>query len=329
MKNFAKKLIKWFGQHGRTHLPWQQNPTPYEVWVSEIMLQQTQVATVIPYYEKFMKRFPTVQDLAAAEIDEVLHHWAGLGYYARGRNLHKAAQKVVDEYAGVFPDTVEGLIELPGVGRSTAGAIRSLGHHQPATILDGNVKRVLARFFAIETWPEERETLKQLWVLAESLTPTESVEAYNQAMMDLGATLCTRTRPRCPDCPLQQDCQALAKNLTTTLPVSRPKKTLPTKQARMVLVLRPDGAVLLHQRPSPGIWGGLWCFPEQENLPKGLEPEFKRSLGVSRHTFTHFRWEIALECWEIGGHELTSTQELWYTPEHQPLGLAAIVKRFI
>lgn len=329
MKNFSKNVIKWFNKHGRTHLPWQQSPTPYHVWVSEIMLQQTQVATVISYYERFIASFPTVEVLAMAPVDEVLHHWAGLGYYARGRNLHKAAQKIVAEYGGKFPQTVEELVELPGVGRSTAGAIMSLGHHRRATILDSNVKRVLARVFAIKTWPEETQTLKQLWTLAESLTPEQSVQAYNQAMMDLGATVCTRTQPRCDSCPVNGDCQALAQGLTQDLPVSKPKKTLPEKSAQMVIVVREDGAILLQKRPSPGIWGGLWCFPELEALPKRLKVLNKRSLGKSRHTFTHFRWEISLESWEVLDFSLTSPDFLWYTSKSQPVGLAAVVKRYL
>jgi A/G-specific adenine glycosylase len=329
MKNFANKVVKWFKQHGRTHLPWQQEPAAYHVWVSEIMLQQTQVATVIPYYERFMKRFPCVEDLAAASIDEVLHHWAGLGYYARGRNLHKAAQIVVAEHGGKFPETVERLVELPGIGRSTAGAIRSLGHHQRATILDGNVKRVLVRFYAIEAWPEERNTLKKLWELADSLTPSVHIEAYNQAMMDLGATVCTRSKPNCGMCPLNGECQALAKGMTQDLPVRRPKKILPQKSGKMIILLRQDGAILLNKRPSSGIWGGLWCFPEPDQLPIGLSSLNKRILGISRHTFTHYRWEIDLECWAVSGFELTSLNNIWYTPTSQPLGLAAIVKRYL
>lgn len=329
MKNFSDRIIKWFNQHGRTHLPWQQTPSPYEVWVSEIMLQQTQVSTVIPYYQKFMLRFPTVQDLAAASLDDVLHYWAGLGYYARGRNLHKAAQQVVSEFQGDFPRTVEGLVALPGVGRSTAGAIMSLGHHERATILDGNVKRVLARFFAIETWPDETQTLKQLWHLAESLTPTDGVQAYNQAMMDLGATCCTRRQPQCQVCPLRLDCQAFAKGLTDLLPVSKPKKTLPQKTGKMIVLLRKDGAVLLQQRVSPGIWGGLWCFPEVESVSDLISPSLVRSLGVSRHTFSHYRWDITLECWEVDNFKITSSEQIWYTPKSQPLGLAAIVKRYL
>lgn len=328
MKNFAQKIIKWFNKHGRKHLPWQFEPTPYRVWVSEIMLQQTQVATVIDYYQRFMTRFPTIQTLAQAPLDEVLHLWAGLGYYARGRNLHKAAQKIVSESQGLFPDTLEGLMALPGVGRSTAGAILSLGFQRQATILDGNVKRVLARYFAIETWPEERETLKKLWSLAESLTPSKNVQAYNQAMMDLGAMVCTRKSPLCGACPLQQDCQALAQGLTELLPVGRPKKVLPVKQAKMWVMLREDGAVLLKQRPSPGIWGGLWCFPETEELPMKA-PRRTRSLGQSVHTFTHYRWEIELSSSTVSGLDLSSSEYIWYTLQSQPLGLAAVVKRVL
>jgi A/G-specific adenine glycosylase len=326
---FSNRVIKWFNQHGRKHLPWQQNPTPYHVWVSEIMLQQTQVATVIGYYERFIKRFPAVEVLAAASEDAVLEHWAGLGYYARGRNLHKAAQQVVLQHQGLFPSTVEGLVALPGIGRSTAGAIVSLGHHLPATILDGNVKRVLARVHAIDKWPEETQTLKKLWALAESLTPSKNVQAYNQAMMDLGALICTRTRPRCEECPLTASCEAYAKELTQVLPVSKPKKIIPEKPGQMVIIVREDGAVLLHKRPSPGIWGGLWCFPEQQTLPEDVFPLQTQALGQSRHTFSHYRWNIALERWEVGNISMTGSDYLWYTDPSQPLGLAAIVKRFL
>jgi A/G-specific adenine glycosylase len=328
MNKFSQAVIQWFAEHGRTHLPWQQNPTPYHVWVSEIMLQQTQVSTVIPYYERFMLRFPTVASLAGASIDDVLHHWAGLGYYARGRNLHKAAQLVVEQHQGNFPDTLEGLVELPGIGRSTAGAILSLGHHKPATILDGNVKRVLARVYAIDTWPDERQTLKKLWMIAESLTPLKNIEAYNQAMMDLGALLCTRRKPACERCPLIKYCQAYALGQTDKFPVSKPKQSLPQKIAKMAAIIREDGAILLVNRPSPGIWGGLWCFPEQGDFPM-LCPKFKRELGVSRHVFTHYRWEIQLQAWEVADFPLTSPNFIWYTPDSQPLGLAAIVKRYL
>lgn len=330
MHNFSKDVIKWFNKHGRTHLPWQQKPSPYSVWVSEIMLQQTQVATVIPYYERFMKRFPTVEDLAGASIDEVLHHWAGLGYYARGRNLHRAAQQVVKHHQGHFPNTVEALIELPGIGRSTAGAIVSLGHHERATILDGNVKRVLARVTLLNIWPDDPKTLKKLWTLAESLTPTISVQAYNQAMMDLGAMVCTRTQPHCGVCPLIQHCQAYQQQRTHEFPVSKPKKAVPHKTGQMVILVRADGAVLLRKRASPGIWGGLWCFPEREDLPP-IHALESRELGVSRHAFTHYKWDVQLEYWKVDCIDpaARNDDDIWYTPESQPLGLAAIVKRFL
>lgn len=326
-ESFSDRVVAWFNKHGRKHLPWQQNPTPYHVWVSEIMLQQTQVATVTGYYERFIKRFPDVESLAAASQDEVLAHWAGLGYYARGRNLHKSAQIVALEHQGSFPASLEDLMALPGVGRSTAGAIRSLGHLQPGTILDGNVKRVLARVHAIDKWPDERETLKKMWILAESLTPNENVQAYNQAMMDIGALICTRSRPSCDKCPLTAVCQAYEKKLTGVLPVSKPKKIIPEKSGQMLILRRKDGAILLQKRPSPGIWGGLWSFPEA--LPWEIQPSSKRVLGHSRHTFTHYRWNIALELWETADLSAAPPGYLWYTGQAQPLGLAAIVKRFL
>ena len=208
MTDFADRLLGWFDVHGRKDLPWQQDPTPYRVWVSEIMLQQTQVRTVIPYYQRFMQAFPDLRALAAAPLDQVLHHWSGLGYYARARNLHRAAQRIRDDHAGRFPEDIEVVMGLPGIGRSTAGAILSLACGQRHAILDGNVKRVLARFHAVEGWPGKTAVLEQLWALAEAATPQRDVAAYNQAMMDLGATLCRRGTPECVRCPLRTDCRA-------------------------------------------------------------------------------------------------------------------------
>ena len=213
-QKFQQQVLSWFDQHGRKDLPWQQDKTPYQVWISEIMLQQTQVTTVIPYFERFMQRFPTALDLANASIDEVLHHWSGLGYYARARNLHKAAQQVRDDYAGQFPDNFDDVIALPGIGRSTAGAILSLASQKHHAILDGNVKRVLARYFTINGWPGKTQVAELLWKQSETLTPEIRVADYNQAMMDLGAGICTRSHPICNDCPLQQGCGAYARQKT-------------------------------------------------------------------------------------------------------------------
>lgn len=298
---FSDKVLNWFDEHGRKDLPWQHEINPYRVWVSEIMLQQTQVKTVIPYYQRFMASFPDVDTLASATQDEVLKHWSGLGYYARGRNLHKAAQRVCEQFNGRFPDNLEDLQNLPGIGRSTAAAILSIAHNQPQAILDGNVKRVLARCFAVEGWPGKAAVLKQLWALAEKLTPTSRNGAYTQAIMDLGATVCTRSKPFCKSCPLSADCMAFAKGRMTNYPASKPKKTLPQKQTVMLLVQNCNKEVLMLKRPPAGIWGGLWCFPQFENNREAndwlleqhrVELQQATKLDTIHHVFSHFKLEI-------------------------------------
>ena len=341
-ETFAHKVIEWFDSHGRHDLPWQRQPTPYRVWVSEIMLQQTQVATVIPYYERFLARFPSVEDLAAAPVDDVLHHWSGLGYYARARNLHQAAQRVVSEHGGLFPDDLDTMQALPGIGRSTAGAILSLAGGQRQAILDGNVKRVLARCFAVEGWPGSTAVGRQLWQLAERLTPDGRVAAYNQAMMDLGATVCTRARPACGRCPLHTDCQAAASGRQADYPGKKPKKALPQRTVRMLLVRNAAGELLLEQRPPSGIWGGLWSLPETagDADPQGwcerhLASPVKliRTLEPRRHTFSHF--QLHIEPFELllkgpGRGVLETGGRLWYNPAQPPdLGLAAPIARLI
>ncbi len=299
MKIFATPLLAWFDRAGRKHLPWQQDRTPYRVWVSEIMLQQTQVATVIGYYERFMQRFPDVRALADAPIDEVLHLWTGLGYYARARNLHRAAQLVVAEHGGEFPQSIEAMQALPGIGRSTAGAILALSRAQRHPILDGNVKRVLARYFGIEGFPGERDVEKTLWSLADECTPTERVADYTQAIMDLGATLCVRSRPLCAVCPLTEHCVARIEGRQSVLPTPRPKKIRPQRTAYVVLMVRDDGAVLLERRPPAGIWGGLWTLPQFDDIEAAhawIPPALRgggqgggiRSLPPYAHSFTHF-----------------------------------------
>ena len=292
---FQSAVLDWFDRAGRKNLPWQAEPTPYQVWVSEIMLQQTQVGTVIPYFLRFMQRFPSLQALAAAAEDEVLGHWAGLGYYARARNLRKAAQIVVRERGGELPADVDGLAALPGIGRSTAGAILSLGLGLRAPILDGNVKRVLSRYAAVEGWPGEAQTARELWHLSEQLTPQARVADYTQAMMDLGATLCTRGQPDCPRCPLREGCLALRLGLAGELPTPRPKKTLPARRCWMLVLRDEEGGFYLQKRPPAGIWGGLWSFPEFDapdeaaawcvlrGIAAGLE-----ALPQRRHTFSHY-----------------------------------------
>ena len=298
---FARALLAWFDRHGRHDLPWQRNPTPYRVWVSEIMLQQTRVAAVIPYFERFTARFPDVDALALAEIDEVLGLWSGLGYYARGRNLHAAARAVRSDHGGRFPETFDELVALPGIGRSTAGAILSLACGRRYPILDGNAKRVLARFHAVAGWPGETAVRNRLWALAERHTPDRRVGDYTQAIMDLGATLCTRTRPGCLLCPVAGGCRALAAGDPTGYPAPRPKRPYPTRE-KLLLVLRDAaGRVLVERRPPSGIWGGLWSFPEASAdlelvdaaavaaRRRGLRPGRVRPLAPVEHGFTHFR----------------------------------------
>lgn len=299
---FAQQLLAWFDANGRKDLPWQHDPTPYRVWVSEIMLQQTQVTTVIPYYHKFVTRFPTVEALAKADLDEVLHHWTGLGYYARGRNLHKTARIVATQHDGQFPADVDELVTLPGIGRSTAGAIVAISFGRSAAILDGNVKRVLARFHGVAGYPGETAVGKLLWQQAESHTPVRRVADYTQGIMDLGATVCAR-KPTCEICPLQTRCVAHATDATADYPGKKPKQAKPTRSVRMFLIQNPLGACLLEQRPAKGIWGGLWTPPERpvEHTTQDMLAELgeaadaaitTHSQATLHHTFTHFHLAI-------------------------------------
>ncbi len=338
---FQARLFEWFERHGRRTLPWQQNKTPYRVWISEIMLQQTQVATVIPYYERFMARFPRVEDLAEAAQDEVLHLWTGLGYYARARNLHRAAQVVVAEHDAEFPvHSLEAMMALPGIGRSTAGAIISISTGRRAVILDGNVKRVLSRLHAVEGWPGRPVVERKLWQLAEHYTPDTRLSDYTQAMMDLGATLCTRGRPSCLLCPFVDVCQAHARGEEKRFPESKPRKTLPERSTQMLLLQDAKGHVLLEQRPPSGIWGGLWCFPQfdderalqewlDQNAPTArLEP----SWNAFTHTFSHFHLKIQPRpaTLDTEPDAVGETARHWYNP-HAPasIGLAAPVKALL
>lgn len=275
--SFAPRLLQWFDLHGRSGLPWQTPRTPYRVWLSEIMLQQTQVTAVIPYFFRFVERFPSVQALAAAESDEVMRHWAGLGYYARARNLHAAAQQVVAEHGGEFPQTLAGLMALKGVGRSTAAAILAQAFDRPAAILDGNVKRVLCRWAGIEGHPAEAATNSALWALAESLLPVARAADYVQAQMDLGATLCTARKPACMRCPLQVDCVAYACARTAELPARKQRRERPHREAWLLIAEDASGRVLVELRPGAGIWGGLWCPPV---VPLG---EDRTALLAHRH----------------------------------------------
>jgi len=336
---FSRQVLDWYHLYGRKTLPWQQEKTPYKVWLSEVMLQQTQVTTVIPYFERFMARFPTVTALAEAPLDEVLHLWTGLGYYARARNLHKAAQKVANEHGGIFPDTFEAVADLPGVGRSTAGAILSLslGKHFP--ILDGNVKRVLARCYAVSGWPGKKEVEKKLWEISEQVTPADGVSQFNQAMMDLGALVCTRSKPKCSLCPLNNGCVAYANDSWANYPGKKPKVTIPVRTGYM-LMMQHGQQVFLAQRPATGLWGGLFCFPqftsqkelEQWLTQRGMPTSQLQQLVSFRHTFSHFHLDI-IPMW-LPVSSLSSCMDegpsLWYNLASPPsVGLAAPVERLL
>ncbi|OZI27395.1 A/G-specific adenine glycosylase [Bordetella genomosp. 7] len=300
--DFASRIVAWQRSHGRHGLPWQGTQDPYRIWLSEIMLQQTQVATVIPYYQRFLERFPDVSALAAASQDEVMPYWAGLGYYARARNLHRCAQAVVNEWNGRFPPTAQQIATLPGIGRSTAAAIAAFAYGERAPILDGNVKRVFTRHFGIAGDPARRDVEQSLWALAEAqvaAAPRLDMAAYTQGLMDLGATLCTRGKPDCGHCPLADTCVARREGRQAELPTPKTRKAIPERQTGM-LVLQRDGAILLHLRPSPGIWGGLWSLPEfeagsdpaQAVQRLGLQPLRRYELAAFAHTFTHYRLHI-------------------------------------
>ncbi|WP_017937590.1 A/G-specific adenine glycosylase [Zestomonas thermotolerans] len=339
-EQFAAAVLAWYDVHGRKDLPWQQGITPYRVWVSEIMLQQTQVSTVLGYFDRFMAALPSVHELAAAPEDEVLHLWTGLGYYTRARNLQKAARIIVEEYGGEFPRSVERLAELPGIGRSTAGAIASLSMGLRAPILDGNVKRVLARYAAQSGYPGEPKVAAKLWELAERLTPYQRVNHYTQAMMDLGATLCTRSRPSCLLCPVRSGCRAHLLGRETAYPEPKPRKALPQKRTLMPILASREGAILLYRRPSSGLWGGLWSLPELDDLSAlaPLAAKHRLHLGERRelpgltHTFSHF--QLVIEPWlvrvESAAPGVAEGDWLWYNLATPPrLGLAAPVKKLL
>ncbi|MBZ0106976.1 MAG: A/G-specific adenine glycosylase [Sulfuricella denitrificans] len=300
MSEFAQQLIRWQRHHGRHGLPWQGRRDPYAVWLSEIMLQQTQVATVIPYFERFLDCFPDIATLAAAAQDEVLAHWSGLGYYSRARNLHRAAQIMAESHAARFPREFEKILALPGIGRSTAAAISAFAFGERRAILDGNVKRVLARYFAVAGYPGEKKVEDGLWRHAEALLPETGVEIYTQALMDLGATVCTRGKPDCQRCPVGANCIANLQGRQAEFPQPRPRKVLPEKTTTMLLFMR-HGEIFLEKRPPSGIWGGLWCFPESDSVENaqqqgesrfGFESDSPEYGPVLRHVFTHFRLHI-------------------------------------
>lgn len=300
MSEFSSRLIAWQKIHGRHDLPWQNTTDPYAIWVSEIMLQQTQVAAVVGYYAKFMQRFPDIETLANATQEDVLQYWSGLGYYSRARNLHKAAITIVVDHGGNFPQDFDTIQTLSGIGRSTAAAIASFAFNQIQTILDGNVKRVLARHFLVEGWPSHPKIEKELWVRAENLLPEAQMIAYTQGLMDLGATLCTRSKPKCVACPLLDSCEAYKQQRVHQLPTPKPRKVIPEKNTTMLILMRGD-EVLLEKRPPTGIWGGLWSFPEteaSENLAHiaysrfGIPTEIAQGLPQFSHAFTHFKLHI-------------------------------------
>jgi A/G-specific adenine glycosylase len=339
---FANNLLTWWDTSGRHDLPWQQNPVPYRVWVSEIMLQQTQVATVEGYFDRFMQSFPDVVALAQAPQDKVLHHWSGLGYYSRARNLHKAAQQIVNEHGAQLPETFDELLELAGIGPSTAGAILSLSMGQRQPILDGNVKRVLARVFCIEGWSGATKNMQKLWELAEQCTPYKRVNHYTQAIMDLGATLCTRSRPCCTDCPLQSSCQAYANNLVAQIPAPKPKKVKPRRSTVMLMAVNREGEILLQKRPQTGIWGGLWSFPELESSDAVAGwcqqqfahiPEQSQAWPVVAHSFSHFDLDmtpVEVRLSKSAAKVMDGDQWLWYnTRSPAGVGLAAPVAKLL
>lgn len=341
--HFSQSILEWFDVYGRKNLPWQINKTPYRVWVSEIMLQQTQVTTVIGYYNRFMSRFASIEELAKAEEDEVLGYWAGLGYYARARNLHKTAKLIVSEYNGLFPCSQDEIESLPGIGRSTAGAILSLSLNKRAAILDGNVKRVLARFHGIEGWTGHQSVAKELWYWAELYTPQKRFSDYTQAMMDLGATLCTRSKPNCLECPISSTCRAFNEDRTKTLPTSKPKKALPTKHCWLLHIENKHKELYIEKRPPSGIWGSLWSLPEaSHNLDESEIVHHCRenlfiecsvsSYGNSfKHTFSHYHLvlhPIKLDYINSIPNVRELTQSRWLKGAHQ-LGLPAPIKVYV
>jgi A/G-specific adenine glycosylase len=338
ISDFAASLIDWHARHGRHDLPWQRRRTAYRVWVSEIMLQQTQVATVIPYYERFMQRFPDVGTLAAAPLDDVLHLWSGLGYYARARNLHRAAVRIAAQHGGRFPTSFEAVADLPGIGRSTAGAILALSRGERFPILDGNVRRVLSRHFGVEGSASDRAVLEKLWALSDECTPADRVDVYTQAVMDLGATVCVRRNPSCAACPVSAACVARMAGRQHELPSPKPARARPQRQVFMLAAVREDGGVLLERRPESGIWGGLWCLPEFPSAAQAAyyvrqmlqgAPARPVPLETVEHAFTHFDLVITPLLAHCSGSATASdaAPTRWYrVREPARLGLPAPIR---
>lgn len=343
MPEFSNKILTWFDSYGRKNLPWQRNKDPYRIWLSEIMLQQTQVKTVIPYFEKFIQVFPDLKTLATADLDQVLHLWTGLGYYARARNLHKTAKIICENYDAHFPESFDEVLTLPGIGRSTAGAILSLAHDQRQVILDGNVKRVLARFYGIAGWPGNKKVENSLWEKATEHTPKQRVAQYNQAIMDLGATVCTRSQPDCGPCPVTKKCYARLNGEQKNYPGSKPRVSLPQKNVVMAMIQNDQNEVLLLQRPPTGIWGSLWCFPELNQKPGNITHWIKKTLALDirtqrawptmKHSFTHFHLTITpvpARLLRLQPAIMENPGAVWYNPSKpDQRGLAAPVKKLL
>jgi len=337
MPSFAELLITWQKSHGRHHLPWQASNDPYAIWLSEIMLQQTQVNTVIPYYRRFMQRFPSINILAQSQLDAVLAAWSGLGYYSRARNLHRAACKIMMDCQGMFPQSREQIQQLPGIGRSTAAAIAVFAFNQREAILDGNAKRVFARYFGISGYPGDTETLKALWKLAEKALPENSqysdIQAYTQGLMDLGAMVCLRRKPLCGQCPVQSTCIAYKEDRVAQLPAAKPGKPLPEKQT-IFLIYTLQHKIMLEKRPNNGIWGGLWCFPERSDNESRLvivKTEKCIDLPPLMHTFTHYRLWINPQLIEIDHNPLQiESPVIWIEPDKAlELAIPAPVRKLI
>jgi len=337
MKSFSDLLIAWHAKSGRHHLPWQQSKDPYKVWVSEIMLQQTQVTTVIDYYNRFMKKFPTIKALAHADEEEVMQLWSGLGYYRRARFLHEGAQMIMDEMGGDFPSQFDLMMKIPGIGRSTAGAIAAFSFSQKKAILDGNVKRILSRYFLITQWTGLPKTEKKLWGYAESLLPNKNIDAYTQALMDLGATLCNKN-PQCGICPLKKTCLAFQKNKVHLVPTPRPQKKIPKESTHMVIIKYHD-EVLLIKRPQGGIWAGLWSLPQYEDESLSARTWVKKYFGLETNliendlkastTFTHYKLDIAYSILEAKSQR-TKMPHTWLSLNSiEGAAIPAVIKKIL
>ena len=337
--DFADRLLAWWDAHGRKDLPWQLDRTPYRVWVSEVMLQQTQVSAVVPYFERFTARFPTLAALADAELDAVLHVWSGLGYYARARNLHRAARIVARDLDGRIPDTEQAMAALPGVGRSTAAAIVAQSFDRRAPILDGNVKRVLARCHRIAGLPSSSTTQNALWTAAEAHTPNARAADYTQAIMDLGATLCRRRQPDCPVCPVRSLCQAFASGDVERFPERASRRDRRLERRRFFVLTAPEGACYVERRPAKGIWGGLWSPPECDDDAGALETllswglarrqiERWRVAPVFRHGFTHFDLDVEPVYVRLAERP-ASLPGAWIAPDDHRLGLSAVAAKLL